>query len=460
MYSIILILMAGLVFLSLYNGSVWFESQKKTVEQISQMKMSHLQTYLKDYREYNKTHEVAGLDGPANPIVMNFKRVYPVKPLSPLMVLCTGQSDLYGFYNIFTGLEENTLLFENEIINPLNLLLGKLDWTFVLIYIIPLFIIAASYDLYARESELGTLRIILTQHISLKELLLAKLSYRFFVLTVSFVIFTLLGILFFQSDLLKAEPEWVLLALIVAMVYIGLWMAVCLFINAFLKEAILNGVVLTLLWMAILFMVPSAINTITTNKFPVPSRAINLLKSRQHAEYLDNRREQTLQSYLDIYPQFRPANIKDSTKIAFIDWYPGFLSWQHDMIKSKDRFEIQIDSVLTRQEDFVNTTAYIAPSVWVSQTLQFISHTDLASFQQYKSSLREFSRKWRLFVAGKIMLRQKIREQDFFYLPKVDWSEKDHENTQAATQLLVWLASTTLIMIAGLKILDIFSRPG
>ena len=59
----------------------------------------------------------------------------------------------------------------NELENPVNLMTGAFDIAFVVIFLLPIFILAISYDLLSSERERGTLAMILAHPISLKELM-------------------------------------------------------------------------------------------------------------------------------------------------------------------------------------------------------------------------------------------------------------------------------------------------
>ena len=77
------------------------------------------------------------------------------KPVSPLGILHTGQSDVY------TGLKSTRFGipgFSNdtdEFRNPEKLLAGNLDMSFFIIFLLPLFFIALTYNLSAADRESG-----------------------------------------------------------------------------------------------------------------------------------------------------------------------------------------------------------------------------------------------------------------------------------------------------------------
>ena len=74
----------------------------------------------------------------------------------PLNSLAIGQRDVNPSIQSVTirGLEGQK--YDAELNNPNNLLSGNIDFSFVLIYLFPLLIIAFSYNLVSEEKESGT----------------------------------------------------------------------------------------------------------------------------------------------------------------------------------------------------------------------------------------------------------------------------------------------------------------
>ncbi|HRG08845.1 MAG TPA: ABC transporter permease subunit, partial [Cyclobacteriaceae bacterium] len=100
----------------------------------------------------------------------------------PLALISTGQSDLYT-HTVKPKLygEANALGF-SELSNPVQLMFGSFDLAFVCIYLLPLLVLAFSYNLLSADKESGVLRLTISQPISLYKWLFGKLVVRFVVL--------------------------------------------------------------------------------------------------------------------------------------------------------------------------------------------------------------------------------------------------------------------------------------
>ena len=103
----------------------------------------------------------------------------PRWPPVPLAALAVGQSDLLPYYydvSIYTN--ESTFQQNGEVENPLNLMVGRFDLAFVVIYLLPLLVLALSYNVLSEEREQGTLALTLSQPVSARSVVAAKLWFR------------------------------------------------------------------------------------------------------------------------------------------------------------------------------------------------------------------------------------------------------------------------------------------
>lgn len=82
-----------------------------------------------------------------------------------------------NYFKVTTDAKE-TMLAASEIENPHRLLTGRFDLAFVLIYLYPLLILALAYNLLSIENEQGTLVLTLSQPVSVRTLVAAKVALR------------------------------------------------------------------------------------------------------------------------------------------------------------------------------------------------------------------------------------------------------------------------------------------
>src|SRR4030095_593469 len=95
-----------------------------------------------------------------------------------LSALSVGQSDLYPYYFKVSRQSKQTFVTNDEIENPTNLLAGRFDLSFVIIYLLPLLILALSYNLISAEREQGTLAMMMSQPVALRSFVAGKVGLR------------------------------------------------------------------------------------------------------------------------------------------------------------------------------------------------------------------------------------------------------------------------------------------
>ncbi len=167
------VLMALLVGYSLYNGSAWVKFQRETLagaEAEQAERLGKLKQNLEDFEAGRK--EPKGFQDPrsAGAIGGHSAAPYLAMPPATLAPLANGQSDLYPYYFKLNLRSKQAILANDEIEIPTNLLAGRFDLAFVLIYLFPLLILALGYNMLASEREQGTLVLAMSQPLTVGQL--------------------------------------------------------------------------------------------------------------------------------------------------------------------------------------------------------------------------------------------------------------------------------------------------
>ena len=122
----------------------------------------------------------------------------PARPLQPLAL---GQSDTLPDHYPLTAHAAYSFMNTTDIVNPNNLLAGSFDAAFVMVFVLPVFIIALVFDLLSREKERGLLALTVAHGVSLPAYTLAKCAARSFIVLGVTLLVTLLGFLVAGVDL-------------------------------------------------------------------------------------------------------------------------------------------------------------------------------------------------------------------------------------------------------------------
>ncbi|WP_241129145.1 ABC transporter permease subunit [Achromobacter xylosoxidans] len=103
---------------------------------------------------------------------------YAIMPSVPLAPVALGQTDLFPSQFKVTYDSKVNFIHNNDIENPWHLLSGHFDLAFVVVYLLPLLIFALGHNLLSGEKEDGTLRLLLSQPLSLLTLISGKVVLR------------------------------------------------------------------------------------------------------------------------------------------------------------------------------------------------------------------------------------------------------------------------------------------
>jgi ABC-2 type transport system permease protein len=203
-----------------------------------------------------------------------------VLPPGELAVLTVGQAEGYPMAaTIFPFTASNTI-FDAHLAgleNPAVLAAGRFDLAFVLVWLLPLLVLAASFDLWAHERERGMAPWLLSQPAPQLTWLLAKAAARAVVVVLPLVLL-LVGMLWWA-----ARPGLAALAQagVLTGLYAAFWLAVAVLVNVFARTATQAALGCVGSWMALVVVLPALALTLADLAAPPVREAarVNALRA-------------------------------------------------------------------------------------------------------------------------------------------------------------------------------------
>lgn len=212
-----------------------------------------------------------------------FMAAYAVKPPTPLALLAAGQSDVqpavmkvsFGFSTVF----DDTAY---ELGSAAGLKLGPFDLAFVLVYLVPLAVIALAGTRLSAEQDSGILRMIAAQPVGPRRVAAAKFGAVALVAVTGVVGGTGLALALAGGlgPLAGWETTMVLLAAALA-TYVLLWVAACALVASLWRGAVAALAILVLTWAGITVVLPTGLGIALDALAPRPSRIAAIDASRQ-----------------------------------------------------------------------------------------------------------------------------------------------------------------------------------
>ena len=142
----------------------------------------------------------------------------------------------------------------------------KIDWVFIITYLLSFLPILFTFDALSGEREQGTLRLCLANPISRHALLLGKFIGALLAVLLPFCFAVLLNLAILSTDTWTHldTATWGRLGLIVliASCYAGIFCAVGLIVSAATRESRLTLILLLLIWVTIVVFMPSTLGTL------------------------------------------------------------------------------------------------------------------------------------------------------------------------------------------------------
>ena len=422
-----------------FNGNKNVEKRLKDISKVTEVLQIKDSIMLSTLSKIKKGEVVDGPNWrlPSDPMTIGYRhpRLAIMNP-NEFSFIATGQSDMYTHFKSPTIYGNNFALDYSEMINPVQLLFGNFDLAFVLIYILPLLIISFTFNVLSKEKELGTLRLLSAQPLSMINWLLQKTAIRFLIFTLICVVSIFIVIAIFSPNSLKDGFSMLgLLALLFA--YNLFWFVLSFLVNIKVNNSAKNALTLIGLWLLIVLILPASINQIGNSLYPVPSR----LKMINEIRLIKKENAESQNKIMDEYLRNHPELAQQSGKDNFGFWHNYFASEKVMEEKTKPIL-VEYESQLKKQQDLISLFKYLSPAILVQQSLNNFAGTSEKHYNDYKKQVFEFSDKWRNYLAPMLFKNQKFTIKNYNEMPVFNYNNRIKNN--------IWLSVIILIFTNAL----------
>lgn len=353
-----------------------------------------------------------------------------------LSFLATGQSDMYTHFKSPTVYGNNFALDYSEMVNPVQLLFGNFDLAFVIIYILPLLIIAFTFNVLSKEKELGTLRLLGAQPISVVKWLLQKMGIRYLIF-VGITLLSLLIIMTVFSSEAFSNITGVLGLLLLVSGYSLFWFVVSAIVNIKINNSSKNAFALIGIWLLLVLILPATINQLGNSLYPTPSRLQMINDIRLIKKENEEKQNEIMDSYLRDHPEL--AQESDKEKFGF--WHRYFASEKVMEEKTKPLLT-EYETQLKKQQNLISMFKYVSPAILMQQSLNNIAGTSEKHYNDYKKQVFEFSDEWRNYLVPMLFKGEKFKKKNYSEMPKFTYKNRI-KNT-------IWINLAAMLLVSGL----------
>jgi ABC-2 type transport system permease protein len=436
----ILGLLAALTVLAAVNGQARFAQMQETAAQLNEGEAG-TQAALKASVERYEKNPVGAPPSVASPgnVGLSILGHYAVMTHDALAPLSVGQSDVQPFYYRVTAHPSHTFLNASEIQNPLNQMTGSFDVAFVVIFVLPILIIAVTFDLMSREKEAGVLGLLAAQGVALRTLILAKTAARAAILLAVLLALVVLAAVLIGVDM--SAPDTLLklgLWFAVVAAYAFFWFALAFLINAMNWPSVTNGVVLANLWLFFVVVLPSVANVVASTLYPAPSRVELTTEMREATEEADKKAASAREAYLFDHPELAGAGAANE------DFFVQVLATDAAVERVVAPIMAEFGAQAAKREGVVDLLQYTSPAIAAQQALNALAGTGNARFEDFTAQVLAFHAEWRGFFTTKIIKGERMTAAAFDAIPAFAYTAPGFSLLQAAVD-----GPLAFLLIAG-----------
>lgn len=398
-------------FISLLIGKQFQEKQAKNVQEAILYQKEHIA------KNVNFHQDDLGL-------LLYYLKFSLVNKSSPVNSLAIGQRDVNPSIQNITirGLEGQK--YDAELNNPNNLLLGNIDFSFVLIYLFPLLIIAFSYNLISEEKESGTWKIVVTQSQNTFLYILKLFYIRILSVILLLTIVLVVGVLFLNIPLNISFLTFYGISVL----YLLFWFAICFFLVSLQMNSNFNAVILLTTWLFLIIILPALINAYIVNKYPIPEALELTVKQRNaYHEKWDMDKQETLDKFYTHYPQFKNYHLPEK-EFSWL-WYYAMQQMGDDESAKESR---DLESKLTQRDQSSQQIAQFIPTLHAQMKLNEIARADLGNQLLFLKETKQFHEKLRLHFYPKIFDDEAVNRQKWDNFKVDTFSDKSKINLRKA----------------------------
>ncbi|RYD83232.1 MAG: DUF3526 domain-containing protein [Sphingobacteriales bacterium] len=388
--ALVLFLLAGIT--SIYIGKQFLKKQQAAVNAVTHQQNEHIK------KNTAYIPEDFGL------LMYYLKFAYINQP-APIAALSIGQQDVNNSIQSLTirGLEGQR--YDTDLYNPYNLLMGNFDMSFLIIFLLPLLIIAFNFNVLSQEKEAGTWPLVSVQAAKPLNFIFQIMSIRFF--TIVALLFVLLTAAKFIVGI-PVNSAFIRYS-VISLLYILFWFAVSFLIISFKKNTSVNALALLSSWVLFCLLIPAVINNYISSRYTVPEAYSTMVKQRDgyHTKW-DKNKDSTMQAFFAYYPEYK----------NYVWERPGFnYLWYYAMQQLGDNeaapeSKAMQQKLLQRQHASTRAGLFF-PSVHTQLQLTSIAGTSLQHHLQYMDGTTTFHESVKKYFYGKIFSGEKVGNENW-----------------------------------------------
>ncbi len=382
--ALLLFVIAGVY--GLHNGADLFHEQAGEIEKLRQKAFGEKAELLGYYEK--------GESGPAERPWVDvaspywaiwYTPVYHFKSPDPAIVYNIGQSEQYGFYKrvTFWSSPYDADMAE-EIANPERLQFGRLDFGFVVIYLLPLLLLILLYNIKGEEHDNGYIAIVEMQSRSIKTWLFARVAFYAVVAFASLMLMFLYGGVL--TDVFANTNVSISGIVLLLLSYVLFWSIAYFFILSYGRGTTANTLMMAGVWLLLTFIVPATVYQFVSIQKPATLMTDLIDAKGDDRQQLFDQPDDTLRSMLfERFPDIKNSPIAaDSTRITRV-LNRSVSSLANELLKESIA---RIEEANHERNTLISLSYWFNPVSFFQDRFNSLTETHYRDFAAYRSELQ------------------------------------------------------------------------
>lgn len=327
---------------------------------------------------------------------------------SPLAFAAIGMRDVSPYILRVRALGLEAQIYDGDVFNPELALPGRFDFSFLLVFLAPLFVIALFHDLVSGEREAGRERM-LSALPGARRLWLRRVALRFGIL------FAVVVLPFATAAMASgAAAGSIVLIVLASAAYLLFWIALALLVGRLAWSSVANAATLAACWLVLTLVLPTLAHVTINSAVPVDQGAEIALAQREKVNAAwEIPREDTMRQFYANHPKW--ANSPPLGPDFHYKWYLAFHQVGDESVA--DRVQAY-RAGLEQRDGAARTLGWVLPPVGLQALLTRLAGTDLRAQLAYQDRIRDYHRRLREFYYGYLFTDRPFGKADFAKAPK------------------------------------------
>jgi ABC-2 type transport system permease protein len=435
---------------AMHNGFAWTGFQNRTIAETKLDEEKRYADLERQIAELDRSapKELSRFSDPRDAAAAgrNVGQRFVQMPPHEFGAFSIGQSDLLPYYFKISTRSETTFINNDELENPTNLLAGRFDAAFVIIYLLPLLILGIGYNFISGEREAGTLQMLLAQPVRPLDFIIGKIALRFAVVVVSATILALVFFVLGGGNLAGDGAARFGLWTLAVLIYSFFWFALVVLINSFRWKSATNALALAGLWLFFVIVVPSLTGVFVMTAHPVPSRIEMINAAREASTEASAEGSRLMARYQEDHPELMQGNY-DATDAAMRTY-----ATQDAVDRRVKPILENYDRQLLSQQNMVRRLQILSPAIAMQEILNDISGTGNGRYQHFSRQVKEFHKGWQDYFVPRSFQKMRFDTEMYRNSPQFRWQEEDTNTVvqKVSSGLLGVLAFGAIFAAIGL----------